>query len=615
MKKILKNMEKLFILILGVLACVMPTVDVLAASDTILDSFKATFKTIDTPISFPTNFHVIKTTDGKHVYCMQYNLKVPASNITYTKGSLITDSGLNYILNQAYGKTSDNDHFVYKSAFWLYMIDKGLMPGTNNNLKTYYENVKKSNTAEAKKILALIDSAKKASANDTTAPVLTLSKTTGGFKLSEDGKYYVSDTITVNTKEKAYDVELTSAPKGSSVSRAGYTFTVKVPVSSVTSLNTKVTYKVKTSKDIYTSYKYNPSNTAYQPLAVTYKENKVVSATGEFNLSNKASVAFLKVDAKTGAAIAGAELELTNSKGEKVDSWISEEKEKVISLGEGSYVLTEKKAPSGYKMIEKSIKFSVDGNGNILDANGKKIVKIVISNEKITYSVPFLKIDAKTGEAISGAELRLTDSNGKEVKTWVSEREEEVIHGLLPGKYTLTEVKAPAGYNALKTSIEFTIDNNGKIINSNNETVKIIKVENEKKTGGVLISKRDITNDEELPGATLQIKDFNGNTKDEWTWVSTNEAHYIEALEPGVYTLREIYAPDGYVLSDEVITFTVKVDGKVETVVMYNSPSSKDEVPVEPTSSFKTMTPTIIGSVVLMIGSFIIIRGFKKKEN
>ena len=83
------------------------------------------------------------------------------------------------------------------------------------------------------------------------------------------------------------------------------------------------------------------------------------------------------------------------------------------------------------------------------------------------------------------------------------------------------------------------------------------------------ISKQDITSKEELPGATLILKDKSGKVIE--TWVSTNEPKYIEGLTPGTYTLTEKIAPVGYVLSSETITFTLKADGNVKTVVMYNS--------------------------------------------
>ena len=140
--------------------------------------------------------------------------------------------------------------------------------------------------------------------------------------------------------------------------------------------------------------------------------------------------------------------------------------------------------------------------------------------------------------------------------------------------------------------------------------------------GGVSISKQDITNKEELPGAHLVVKDYEGNIIDEW--VSTNEPHLIEKLPAGIYTLTETIQPEGYILSTETITFTVKDDGSITEVVMYNTPDTKEIVPEEPkpdvpkqevqvedTASFKTMTSSIIGLGIILIGLSMI---FKNKK-
>lgn len=506
-----RNLKKLFILLVFVIASIITTT--LVNAEVILDSFKAISKTIETPIDFITDFHVIKTTDGKHVYCLEYRKKTPDESIIYTKDSLITDNGMNYLLKEGSKAKNDMDHFIYKSALWIYMVENGLMEGTNRNIKEYYENVKQSKTTEAKKILELIENAKKVGANDTTVPTIKLDTGVKTFKV--DNGYYVSNAITVTSSTGTYEVKLINAPKNSKVEKNGNTFVIKVPVNSVSNLDTEVSFEVTNSKDIYVSYKYNPNDSKYQPLAATYKETKTASAKGTLAINN-------------------------------------------------------------------------------------------------TVSVPFLKVDAKTGEAVSGAELRVTDSTGKVIKSWISTSSEYVIHGLSAGTYTLTETKAPEGYKIINASIKFTIDKNGKILDNDGKQVTIIKIANERQTGGVEISKQDITNKEELPGATLVVKDSKGNIIEEW--VSTDKPHYIEKLKPGIYTLTETIAPEGYVLSDETITFTVKDDGTITRVVMYNAPSSKD-IPVEPTSSFKTMTSGLIGTLVILLGSFMIFKNYKKKEN
>ena len=125
----------------------------------------------------------------------------------------------------------------------------------------------------------------------------------------------------------------------------------------------------------------------------------------------------------------------------------------------------------------------------------------------------------------------------------------------------------------------------------------------------VEISKQDIATKKELPGATLTLKNEKGEIVDQW--VSTNEPHIINNLELGIYTLTEEKAPEGYVLTQETITFELKEYGVNQKIVMYNEVESVVEVPVEPTSSFATMTTSIIGLLVISLGSILIFKNSK----
>ena len=66
------------------------------------------------------------------------------------------------------------------------------------------------------------------------------------------------------------------------------------------------------------------------------------------------------------------------------------------------------------------------------------------------------------------------------------------------------------------------------------------------------VSKRDLTNDEELPGATLIIKDAKDNIVD--TWVSTDTPHRVTGLHfDEEYTLTEKRPADGYAVADDIV--------------------------------------------------------------
>ena len=126
----------------------------------------------------------------------------------------------------------------------------------------------------------------------------------------------------------------------------------------------------------------------------------------------------------------------------------------------------------------------------------------------------------------------------------------------------------------------------------------------------VEISKVDVITGEELAGAHLELKDEKGNLIE--AWVSTNESHVIEGLEPGKYTLTEVIAPDGYELSKETVTFVVKEDGTVDgKVIMYNTPET---IEVPSTGTFKTITTSLIGLLIIGLGSVIVYRNYKKNE-
>ena len=90
----------------------------------------------------------------------------------------------------------------------------------------------------------------------------------------------------------------------------------------------------------------------------------------------------------------------------------------------------------------------------------------------------------------------------------------------------------------------------------------------------VEISKQDITNSKEIPGAKLTIFDKDG--KEVESWVSEEKPHYIVKLPVGEYTLREVTAPDGYEVAEDV-KFTVAETGEIQTVVMKDAPKKQPE--------------------------------------
>ncbi len=276
----------------------------------------------------------------------------------------------------------------------------------------------------------------------------------------------------------------------------------------------------------------------------------------------------------------------------------------------GEYVIREIAAPDGYILSDEKFPVTVSENGETITIRTEnKPITVVISKQDIY------------GSELAGAEMQLVDENGEVIDEWVSDGTNHVVTELPVGKYTLKETAAPDGY-IIATDISFEVFADGSVIVENVDATAatedghplIVMVDD---TTKVEISKRDITTDNELAGATLQIIDDKCNVVEEW--VSTNEPHYIEAqlIAGKTYTLKETIAPDGYTIANS-IDFTVNADGTVTPVVMYDEPIP--DTPDTPTGDTTSRLPGIAlisAGVALMI--FAMIRearmGRKKKDD
>lgn len=113
------------------------------------------------------------------------------------------------------------------------------------------------------------------------------------------------------------------------------------------------------------------------------------------------------------------------------------------------------------------------------------------------------------------------------------------------GNYFIRELRAPRGYylNDAEMDVTFTYDG---------EVLQVLDSTYADKPTEMWVSKRDLTNDEELPGATLVIKDATGNVVD--TWVSADTPHRVTGLYfDEEYTLTEKRPADGYAVANDIV--------------------------------------------------------------
>lgn len=221
---------------------------------------------------------------------------------------------------------------------------------------------------------------------------------------------------------------------------------------------------------------------------------------------------------------------------------------------------------------------------NVKDASAAQIETQVLKfhNERVKPQLDIYKRDIKTGALVAGAVYNLitvddiysatgdllfragdliatsapTDENGHTTFTCDFPMRGE-FYGMdgvrIPenttansGKYRIVELRPPQGYYLDAPDQEFEFVYQGA------ET-SVIEMENtfENDATSFFVSKRKLTGDEELPGATLTIQDKDGNVVRQW--VSGDTPTEIRGLKfDTVYTLVETAAPNGYELAESI---------------------------------------------------------------
>lgn len=207
------------------------------------------------------------------------------------------------------------------------------------------------------------------------------------------------------------------------------------------------------------------------------------------------------------------------------------------------------------------------------DEDGAYIGQAPVGRQRIEIdgrSVGELEVSEKTY-------ARYNDSKLEALPILLKDGEEPAMHTtdeqgviatdhLAEGEWRLRETAAPKGYLVDPTVRSLTVTADGLI---NGDADHTVAVENDYTK--VQISKRDITNEAEVPGAKLSILDSDGNVVE--SWISGEEPHRIDRLESGDYTLVEEMTPNRYDKATEV-PFTVLPSGELQTVVMYDEPIS-----------------------------------------
>lgn len=241
----------------------------------------------------------------------------------------------------------------------------------------------------------------------------------------------------------------------------------------------------------------------------------------------------------------------------------------------GSYYFVEEQTPFGYVRAAE-LPFAI--------VDTMEIQKIELVDELMMGQLEIVKSDAKQPEErLAGAQFKFTNLDTNVAVILITDDDGRAVSSEIPigavGEdgsvslyhFSVQEVKAPEGYLLDQTVHQFQFN-----VNTDRYQKLTYRYDVADAPNKVIISKKTLTDKEELPGAYLEVRtvietvDGNGTAiKKEGelieSWVSTDTPYEIEYLKPGQYVLIETRAPEGF-LEAERVYFTVKDNMKAEEI-------------------------------------------------
>ena len=224
---------------------------------------------------------------------------------------------------------------------------------------------------------------------------------------------------------------------------------------------------------------------------------------------------------------------------------------RLTDLQPGTYLVKEVSTSAGYVLDSTPQQIELTAGGGI---------KTLTFFNTVKPGIHIIKADSRTMEPLTNVKFRISLVGGTFSKEYVTDKNGEIdLTALEPGAYTVEEITAPNGY---------LMDDDKRVIQINaGENARFVFTNTEKPVLSVV--KYDAENDSYLAGATFRIAKIEDGSHYLDRVTDTNGRISISDLEPGVYSVKEIAAPSGYVLNDT--EYHVELfPGKDSTLVVNN---------------------------------------------
>lgn len=268
-----------------------------------------------------------------------------------------------------------------------------------------------------------------------------------------------------------------------------------------------------------------------------------------------------KLQQGTNNPLAGAEFQVRHAEKGVVGNYTTDGSGKLtVSVPwQGTYIITEITPPSNHLLARDPVK-------DVVVTTENPDVEISFHNEPFS-GIQITKVDATTKTRIPGVTFRIARKNGLE--------SQEVVTGasgiaslpnLTPDWYTITEISCPPGY--ILDPTPYTVEvKSGEVCE--------ITIENYAKPS-IEITKVDADNGQRLAGATFRVA-RRGSTEFQDIVSGADGIARLSGMEPDYYIVKEIVAPDGYILEAQEQTIEV-VAGQVAHLTMQNSKKPSLEI-------------------------------------
>ena len=277
-----------------------------------------------------------------------------------------------------------------------------------------------------------------------------------------------------------------------------------------------------------------------------------------FSDDGKTALYIRKEDEQTRLPVAGAVFELRKVNGEIIEPRLETGPDGLVRIDDlepGDYIVEEIEAPPGYLLSEnpeKTVSLKPGDTKSVLFRNNKP------------GGIAILKQDAISGLPLEGAEFDITNLDGSLVGHYTTGKDGYIrVSDLEAGYYYVQETDAPDGYLLDSTKHQVKVEN---------FKVTLVELDNYEEAS-FIVNKIDAQSKIPLAGATFALYSMSGTQIGDPFVTDKSGQAMLTNIEPGWYILKELTAPQGYVLNEEEFRVQI-IEGQPTTLTVPNTPES-----------------------------------------